>query len=149
MNEETKDALNDFIVRLIEKADKGTDLATEQIPLLCQDIILFGRVCSTGWAIFGFLLMCLGVCLLFQSMKLYETYRALDLEYEGLHIIHPDRNKLFSKKEDAFMALLLGATGTILSGFPGLIVFGENLSDAIKVWFAPRLYLLEYLKDFV
>lgn len=53
--------------------------------------------------------------------------------------------KVFKNEEhsDAFVPV------TIISGFLSILIFAVNISDFIKVLFAPKLYLIEYFASLV
>ena len=127
MKEELKDALQDKtlnIINWLEGAIKtSTDFASEQIPLFIQELLHYNFVMSLSWFILGIvgvITMVIGAILLIKWA-----------------------NKNFHVRDDAcYFGLIFLSLGFVCSS---LMVF--NNLDWIKIKLAPRVYLMEYVKE--
>jgi len=108
------------LMQLVTQTTKqGIDFASEQAPLLFQEILVFGRVYYTCALLSGVLL---GIVSL--GCMAYILRQKEEGEIKCLKMILP---------------VILGAT-------PALIIVCANFAGFIEVWFAPRLYILDQIK---
>lgn len=87
MNEETKDALNQFLKNMLEGLESGARFAGEQIPILLHEILYWGFAKSFIFFSTGVVLFIFGVCLLKKAWKNIpnlknEIQRKLDEEFK-------------------------------------------------------------------
>lgn len=128
MNEEQKNQLMQVLIGITEKGEQvATDIYTvlqEQSPQLVQEIINWGFFKHISSVMF-FLVFCL--VLLYPLIKCwkYTIKRGSD--------------------DDWVCAILLTAF-FLMVPFIGMFV---NIFCAVKIYIAPRLYMLEYIKDFI
>jgi hypothetical protein len=121
MDEQTKQALNDFIQKAITAADSTAQFAIEQAPLLVQEYL--ARAIFRG--IFDVLLGVVLAALAVAAIRLSVTW-GKDYETEGL-------------------AVISGVVGLVASIGSAVLFFG-GLYDALSVYIAPRVYVMEQLR---
>lgn len=69
MNEETKDALNQFLKDMIEGLESGAKFAGEQIPILLHEILYWGFAKSFIFFSAGVVLFIFGICFLKKAWR--------------------------------------------------------------------------------
>lgn len=100
--------------------EKGGQFVMEQAPPLAKEIIAYGRVVHVLWIL-------IAMAILFSVYKLAPKVRDAWEEMDNI-------------------VMGLGGGGYCLIGTVGsLITILLNVEAAVKVWFAPRLYLLDYV----
>ena len=118
--------MNDYVNFLIQKIGEGGDFLKDQIPPLINEIILFERFI----AILYFLIS-LGILL------------------TSIYFINLIYKKTLSKKygyEDYDVGI------TVLLCFAGFASFVNSILsiyEVLKIFLAPKLYILEYLREFI
>lgn len=122
MNEETKKLLHDYLTKILEGAERGADFVMEQAPEVAKEIVAYGRAVETAYVV-GFLLAVL-IPIAIAPWAIRKL-RQIDNEAAG------------------FAAFLM------IPALLGTLSLFQCLSEFMKVWFAPRLYLIEYIKDLV
>jgi len=125
MNEELKAKLLTYLAHL-EGAVKGTgDFVAEQAPLVVQEYILYMRV-STTWPL-----------LLFVVSLLIVVINAWWLcSYNGSMVRLEDHPRTWVALTHAAATLLVG-----------IIVVCHNADPCVKAWTAPRILVLDYIKE--
>lgn len=128
MNPELQKELLSWLQALKEAVGTGAAFAAQQIPQVLWEKILLDRVYYTTLV---FLFLLAGTLILFKGRKgiLAWGERHAD-ESDGLTWLA------------SYLALVVSAV------IP-LLVFLANGYDLAMVWFAPRLYLIEWLKEMV
>ncbi len=122
MNEELKAKLLTYLAHL-EGAVKGTgDFVAEQAPLVVQEYVLYMRVSST----LGMLLAGLFFALVFSILRWVSKAPEKDI------------------KGDAGDAAF--AFGCIFLSL-GILTAAGNISTCIKSYVAPRILVLDYIKE--
>ena len=123
MNEQTKKLLQDYLVKLLEAAEKGAEWTAAQIPLIIQEKLAWEfwvHIC------YGLLWGLTVVVVAYMSIQLYRA----------------NKQSSYLDGFDLYGApLLLG-----LLAIPGLIGVCFNLEHVIQISIAPRLYLLDWLR---
>lgn len=124
MNEQA----NKILVDLLQKASNGIDTAVSfsqaQLPDIIQQLMVW-RAAAYGLRIFTMLLFFIACVFLFKkSLKWHESY---DKEHLGF----------------------FGIVFTVLIGL--FLVFGilENIGNALQLWLAPKVWLIEYASELV
>ena len=121
MNEELQKQLTDLLVTLSSSVQRGAEWVGEQVPPLVQEKILLGRIEETTWFVGGLIV---AVVLVYKGARFWKRSFELTDEYDAPVCVVPFL---------AFGAALLAAT--------------VNLHSFVLVWFAPRLYIVEWLAD--
>jgi len=124
MDENTKKQLNEFLLKLINGAEKAGDFAIEQAPLVAQEVVAYGQATSTA------------IVVIFVILVL-ACFRYV-----------PRGIAKLDDSDDATLATHL----PVVIGLPFVTLmfamFASNhFDDFFKSWFAPRLYLIEYIRD--
>ena len=125
-------ALTNEAARLLEDLrlllEKGGQFVLEQAPPLAREIVTYGRVANTT---------SLAICLTIVAVCLHFWFKRVPK-------ILSDKEKLSHCGElygrHVAQMIAHGLFGVVFS----ILAFCE-MFDAIKAWFAPRLYLLEYV----
>ncbi len=91
----------------------------EQAPLVVQEVIIFGRWEHSIQLVLASMMLVIGVILIIRKAK--DCFMA-----------EPTRHDLAML---AYVAVALMGVATL------------NLKTTIQVWVAPRLYIIDYLKD--
>jgi len=127
MNDEAKKVAVEYLQKLLAMLEKGADFAGEQIPLVLQEIVAYGQAYETFICVFSFLVMCIAPIFGWKWCKKYLSVCESGAEPAVL-----------------FVGLIPGIA-TIVA----LHLFFYNIDDCLKAWFAPRLYVIEYLHDLI
>lgn len=126
MNDELQKQLAMMLSNLQGAATTATQWGAAQIPPLVAEKIAFGRVWET-WSTLGCLIVALvGLMLLFKW--------AIPLQ---------------KKNEYTDPGPIFACVGSGVLAFGAFIGFLTNLYPCLLVWFAPRLYIVEWLKTIV
>lgn len=116
LNSEASKLLEDLRLLL----EKGNQFVLEEAPPLAKEIVTYGRVVHILWIIIA-LMIAFSVYKLAPKVK--EAWKDLDNVFMGVG------------------GLIYCGGGTIVS----VVMILCNVESAVKVWFAPRLYLLDYV----
>lgn len=122
MDPKLSEQLQQTLAALLANAQDAAAWTKGQLPLLVQEKILFGRINETVQLliVMGALAFCLTLC--------YRcVLKLIDGEYQ----------------EEIGYIISIGATGFASIGL--FILFATQLDLVMKVWFAPRLYIVEWL----
>lgn len=124
MNDALQQQLADLLAKLSAVAQDSAAWAAQQIPPLVQEKIAFGR----AWETSAFVIIVLALAPLG-----YWTWRGWRRAYRDDFDF--DTTFPMSLASIPFLGLSLGAL--------------VQLHDVMLVWFAPRLYIVEWLMDLV
>lgn len=122
MNDDTKKLLHEYLAKMLASAEKGADFAIEQAPLVAQEVVAYGRATQTAYLVF------------FAALLVATAYAA----YRFARFLKNNNWEL-----SPFGMLF------VIPVIVGFIGFGSHIEPFFKSWFAPRLYLIEYIKDLV
>lgn len=120
-----KQALVEIINRSLSAVDKATAFASQQIPEVVHELLVYKAVSS-------FLVMLLLIGLVFAYVKCCRII------IKG----HPE-----CVDDGSFIVVWL--FGAAVVALPLLILFHNNPFDWIEIWLAPRVYLLQFAADLV
>jgi hypothetical protein len=122
MNEQMQQQLASYLKEFVETMKAGWEFALTQAPLIVQEKIAYGRVMETGY----FVLFVVGavVCL---RIALWATRRVKDTLVTG-------------DEPPYIIAEILAVGGCVVFAIAALTEF----QTVVQVWFAPRLYILEW-----
>lgn len=129
MNEETKNALNEFIVSSIEAVKQGAEFVKEQVPMVLQEYIAWGIVSNAVMAV------------VFAAV-LYGMYRVAKWAYDNTNDGMRKRGEEIGRYRDDFgyvMAITLSALASIVAAS----CMVSSISDALMAAVAPRVYLIQ------
>ncbi len=122
MDENTKKMLHDYLQKILESAEKGADFVMEQAPEVAKEIVAYGRATSTIPVVACAVVFIAGVV---ACRMLWKRLPAGERSIDDMRPI-------------ALFALV----PSLLS----VVVAVHYIDDLSKVWFAPRLYLIEYIR---
>ena len=117
--------LDKWLQELLDWTREGADFASEQLPLLVEDIIQWGMVAHFVWAAVFFIPV---ICMSALVRCAWRFAHTKDADFT-----------------DGATAVSFSIIGLVLSG----VLFMYNLLAGLKAFIAPRLYLIEFLKDMV
>lgn len=142
INKDTKEHTRQLYNRFLEKVyqwmdkggnfvekgvEKGTEFVSQQAPLVCNEIVLWGRIYYGFWSVVGALILMQGIIFIRRSILDKETPYFIDYH-----------DSIFSWR---LTRLLLGI-GFSLGG--GLLTI-VNVSTFLMALSAPRLYILQQI----
>jgi hypothetical protein len=126
MNEQLQKELAAWLSKIREGAEAAGSFVLEQAPLVVQEKVMFGRVFHT---VETMLLAVAFVALVYGCWKFGNMARRNDFGEAGWFV------------------------PAVACTIAGIATFHEGvyyaLPQALKVWFAPRLYVLEWLTGLV
>lgn len=141
--------LNDALVTIIQKTqgavESGVSFLSEQIPDVIQQLLMWKFYEAVVWSIFGLLLFVVGVVLVskgtyhvLQYNKWYEVWRnnSGDLEKEA-------KLKYLEQEPKAIVYCITGVIMGI-AGIVGFCRFMINGMEALQIYIAPKVWLIEY-----
>lgn len=121
MNESVKEVLMPYLKSLLEAANKGIELAQQEIPLLVNEWL-------TYLAVKHWMLFILGIIMLLSTIPFVKM---------GLK----ESEKDWLEQEDG--KIVISIVYSILMTIIGVLLISSNVMEAIQVTFFPRVYLLE------
>jgi len=138
MKEEHQDKLAELLIGYTEKAGETTGTIVEwlqiQAPELCSEIITYNLVYH------GFLLA-LGFVLLSAVIPNY---------YWGKHLVNnPVKCRYGSSDVSTSELIAAPITLSVCLVIAWIIILNFHLPTVLKCYFAPKLFLLEYMKGFI
>ncbi len=113
---------------LLESIQSGKEFLLTQAPDVIQQLVTWKRVELSLYVIIGVLCL-LSVRRLFKNFVM--SVKSLEDSDTGINVAKMIGN-------------LFVIVGVLLLGFILTLV---NVSDCLKVWFAPKIYLIEYLSS--
>lgn len=137
MNEQVEQKANELLLSLIDKAQAGMEFASGQIPDVVNQLLMWHFAQSLIYSLIGLLL------LFVSPLPAFYIFRRK--EVEGKVVYGPGWSSGGRVDLDAvgFTVVLTAITWT-----PGLGIVLLN-DDWLKIWLAPKLYLLEYAASLV
>ena len=120
MNGLTENVVNDAAEWVLSLAKSGTEIVADQWPSFVQEVLMFHRVLYVCGTAMGAMLLCGGIALILQGIRL--------------------SNRSHYYNDGGVICVVSGG----ISSFVGLTWFSITLCCALKVWFAPRLFLIEW-----
>lgn len=121
MNEELQKQLAEMLAKLMTFAEDGAKWAGEQIPPLVREKIALGRAEESVWMAVSVGLLLAGVVIAVKTWP----WMVDNLDYGPTPLV------------------------TAVAVLPGIIAVSGNLHGFLLVWFAPRLYIVEWLRTLI
>lgn len=134
MDPKLKDALTQFLTQSLSLLQSGVDFAKQQIPQILWEKVALDRIYMTAWFLVGLLGLWWGF------LWITKKFEVIQQEYNKTH--WQVRGHLCAKLILGWISASLG-----LMAFVGGCV--ANSYELATVWFAPRLYLLNWIKDLI
>jgi uncharacterized protein YacL len=114
--------------QLSEFAKKGVGFIESQAPELCREIIILGRAQYTAYIVIAIAVSVVGVAMYRYARKVANTCEWQDYRIKFVEV----------------QAIATGIIGLILNLVAAAVFLG-NLMPLLTVWFAPRVYIIQYL----
>lgn len=135
MNEQMQNAL----VEIIQKASSGIDASvsflSSEIPDVISQLLLWNITASSVGMVLSAIVIAISVSMIVWMMKLYGAGRDTgkpNWVHDG-GIRNPMRERVIPVSCTLFICLVVGP-----------ILFVGNLMEVLKIWLAPKIWLIEY-----
>lgn len=128
MNDQTKQLLAEYLAKLLKAAEGAAELAADQIPLVIQEKLQYDFWFSVVWTLIGLAGVSFGLAFVRHGLK-----------------IQRNNDYWMGKSDEIVIAWLCGLVCLI----PSSIVAILNLQNAISISVAPRLYIIEWLRNYL
>ncbi len=125
MDDATKDQLSRFVENLNTAVERGAEFTMEQTPLVAQEMVAYGRAYYTVLVTASALAFAIGGILLYRH------------SHKWCKVLSDTQNS--AEFAAAFSKLLVVVLMVPIAGGCAM----ANLDMCLKVWFAPRLYIIE------
>lgn len=119
-----EETVNQILQTAISKATEGAEWLADQAPEVVQQLLTFNLVSSLIMTILCFLVL------------IGTIYGSI---WTGKAMIRDNAEELLP------IPIVVGVSVSLFSGIVGV----SNLFTALKIWLAPKLYLLEYAADLI
>lgn len=133
MNDQLQAQIAEYLKAILATAKDGAAFVADQAPLVVQEKIAYGRAYETTFIVLFMLGIVVGGTLAVRAARRLPAYEALSY--------HEKDGQCF-----AIFPPLIGGGAMALWGVMG---FGMNIGTTLQVWFAPRLYILEWALSLV
>ena len=124
MNSETDKQIAEILKKGLEAAEKSGNFVIEQAPDLVKQLITYKTVETS-------------ICVLIEISLMYLIFRYI----KYLHKKNNEDSDFIFDNEFHIIGMMI----TSLMGIFLFFVFINDISDLIKLIFAPKIYLLEYI----
>lgn len=111
-------AVQEYLKAILSTAQSGAAFVKEQAPLVVQELISYGRAIETIWFV---LVVFITTPTIYFSIKRWDSLWKTTIE-------------------DDVPAIILPIVGLVAS----TVFLWNAIRDVTLVWFAPRLYVLEW-----
>ena len=128
----SEEIVNQVGHKLLEWAETTESFAEAQVPKLIEEILMYNMATSIGLAVLSFLI------LLVVGSYWYSWYRSDN------NFFYDCNSQIAREGKIAF-----SITFTIVAVLGPSITFFVQVLEALKIWLAPRLYVIEYLRELV
>ena len=150
--QQVADPASKLLLTLIEKTgsaiETGVNFLSEQIPDVLRQLLMYNLIVSLIWCVFGLAVMCLGIWMIKSAFKatdkMHAEYEKKLTEWEEKSKDTKYYNPRPPEREEEFLAPMC-IFGTIIILVGSLLVIFHM--DWLKIWIAPKTYLLEYAAD--
>jgi len=119
LDEQLQKAMVEVLTKAIESTDKAAHFLASELPDVAQEVLKYYFVYSFFWCFVG------GIVILIPIAMLYVNYKN-EWKKGGMVVLN----------------IVVG----IIGGTMGMIIISENL-DWLKIWLAPKLYIIEYVSS--
>lgn len=114
-----KEELLKNLVSIVDYVKQGADFAVSQAPLFVQEYLKYHFALHLFWGVICFIILILSIWLFILAVK-------------------------YIKKEHDDLGILVFPLGFMIFPLVGFIV---NITTILKIYFAPRVYLVESLLE--
>ena len=129
-----EERLESILAWLEQVIASTSDFLTEQTPLVIREILLYHRVYYSTGIVLGAMLILVSMFRLWRNWGVWLANSRTDSDSKGGDL-----------SGEAFFHYVTIAVPSVV----GLAFMATAFDGFIKVWFAPRLFLLEWIRRFV
>lgn len=119
--------------KLIEWTENAESFANEQVPLVIEEILTYNLVTSLLLCVVTLAVICFVLSFWYGVNKVDEEEWYADCD---------------TKQEEGGKDIASAVLPMFLF-LPSIAIFFHQMAEVLKIWLAPRLYILEYLKTFI
>lgn len=141
MSPEMSKQISSILTWLEESARSAQGFAIEQAPLVAQEIVKWELVSSI---ISMSIIIVIGVSLFMVGIWAVKKGKKQQEELRELH----KQQHSFRTREETSPFLIFGLVAKILSSLVLIIGISVNASSIVKTQTAPRLVIIDYVKNF-
>lgn len=149
MNEQAQKVLADLLQRAVSGVDAAVNFSQSQIPDVIHQLLVWKFTQSVIWQLFYMAVIVCVVVMVRKGIKNkgVETedkdskYSAPYKRYVGHGVFYDDKGGI---DQFGFMVILV----SVFLSFAMIVLFLCNF-DWLKIWIAPKLYLIEYAASLV
>ena len=120
-------ALAQMITSVVGGIKEGVSFVQGQLPDVIMQLVVYNRVLLTTYIVFGILLIPFIIWLIRKGIT--------------------ESKKKYSEISEGMMVVSI--IGSIAGVFASCIIIGANFSEFLKIWFAPKVWLIEYAAELV
>jgi hypothetical protein len=143
MNEELQKQLAEMLAALMRVAQDGSAWAQGQIPMLVQEKILYGRVSMTAWMLL-YLAGVVAACVAWPRARRAQAAASADYHQTMNDTKYRFDSGVADRQIFTVIALLALCVGGGICALAAL----DAIDSLVQVWFAPRLYIIDWLRTF-
>ena len=138
MDEQIKNHLLEYLDKTAGAVEKLVDFSADQIPLVAKDVLTY-NIWSNSFSI---------LVLSFLLYKLHTSCRSMfSQEYERVKAMKSSKERNYPSYEIEFSAVVGICTGVgIIVSFVLLIHIFCSVDHLLKAIYAPRLFILDYIR---
>jgi heme/copper-type cytochrome/quinol oxidase subunit 2 len=130
MNDQIKAEVLSWLKEIAAAVKAGADFIGQQAPLVVQEKVSYARIDYTAWFTVGAIMLIAGVVLFFKAVKVSQRV---------------DERWNWSNQKMSDFWMRMGPAIPLL--FIGFFAFFATADTVLMVWFAPRVYILEWLMN--
>lgn len=133
MEEEVNKALADLLTMFVQGVEGAVEFGKQEVPEVVEQLLVFKTAEFTITLVTLFFLFLASVRL---QYNLWQGYKKASADHER-------------RMRDEEIPYMFGVIGGILPTSVFLIGFTKNVTPTLKVWLAPKVYLLEYAAQLI
>lgn len=137
-------SLVDIIQQVSGSVKEGVSFLQQEIPDVVRQLLVFNLVYALTGLSIGVLLL-LTIVLYWRKLCSAEPLPAPEgSRQQTIGTFWVDKNG-----EAEELAVVLGVALSLIASVTGICLIGANLGDALKLWLAPKVWLIEYAASLV
>ena len=138
--------LNESMSKVQEWVESTEKFAVEQAPLIVDEIVAWGITKYSIYITIGFIMLCLGITSLVVAKKFYNKSNDPD---RPIFISQPKKYGYKIDSEDCQLLTLLSSGAGFVTSSISFMAIVLNVVNLLYIVVAPRLYIIEEIKNFV
>ena len=150
MNEQLQQALAEILSKTMVSIEAGTTFMQAELPDVIQQLLTWKL--ASSFLIFIIASIVFSLCLL-KLKRLapdaFEYQRGSSLYYNNSGELEAQGRKIMQDKAASLPFFFIWATATIITGLVFIIEGLPAAGVSMKIWLAPKIYLIEYAASVV